>query len=63
MEGLIMMIIIAVISSVLGKGKKTDEPTKQMPPFSNQKVPREWSSRLSTEATTTESKNIRRFCE
>ena len=43
MEGLIMMIIIAVISSVLGKGKKTDEPTKQMPPFSNQEVPREWS--------------------
>ena len=38
-----MMIIIAVISSVLGKGKKTDEPTKQMPPFSNQEVPREWS--------------------
>ena len=38
-----MMIIIAVISSVLGKGKKKDEPTKQMPPFSNQEVPREWS--------------------
>ena len=37
------MIIIAVISSVLGKGKKKDEPTKQMPPFSNQEVPREWS--------------------
>ena len=41
MEGLIMMIIIAVISSVLGKGKKKDEPTKQMPPFSNQEVPRQ----------------------
>ena len=36
-----MMIIIAVISSVLSKGKQKDKPTKQMPPFSNQEVPRQ----------------------
>ena len=39
-----MMIIIAVVSSLFSKGKKKDEPTKQMPPFSNQEVPREWKS-------------------
>ena len=43
MEGLILAIIIAIISSVLGKDKTKDKPTKQMPPFSNQEVPREWS--------------------
>lgn len=42
MEGLILAIVIAVISSVLGKDKK-DKPAKPMPPFSNQEVPREWS--------------------
>ena len=43
MEGLIMMIIIAVVSSLFSKGKQKEQPTKQMPPFSNQEVPREWS--------------------
>ena len=43
MEGLILAIVIAVISSVLGKDKKKDKPAKPMPPFSNQEVPREWS--------------------
>ena len=42
MEGLIMMIIIAVVSSLFSKGKQKEQPTKQMPPFSNQEVPREW---------------------
>ena len=43
MEGLIMMIIIAVVSSLFSKGKQKEQPTKQMPPFSNQEVPREWT--------------------
>lgn len=43
MEGLIMMIIIAVVSSLFSKGKQKEQPTKQMPPFSNQKVPQERS--------------------
>ena len=38
-----MMIIIAVVSSLFSKGKQKEQPTKQMPPFSNQEVPREWS--------------------
>ena len=44
MEGLIIPIIIAVISMLFSnKNKKNEKPTKQMPPFSNQEVPREWS--------------------
>ena len=43
MEGLIMMIIIAVVSSLFSKGKQKEQPTKQMPPFSNQEVPQKWS--------------------
>ena len=43
MEGLILPIVIAVISSVLGKDKTKNKPAKPMPPFSNQEVPREWS--------------------
>ena len=43
MEGLILAIVIAVISSVLGKDKTKNKPAKPMPPFSNQEVPREWS--------------------
>lgn len=43
MEGLILAIVIAIISSVLGKDKTKDKPAKPMPPFSNQEVPREWS--------------------
>ena len=43
MEGLIIAIIIAVISSLFSKDKKKEKPTKQMPPFSNQEVPREWT--------------------
>lgn len=39
MEGLIIAIVIFVISSVLGKDKKKEKPTKQMPPFSPQKAP------------------------
>ena len=42
MEGLILAIVIAIISSVLGKDKTKDKPAKPMPPFSNQEVPREW---------------------
>ena len=38
-----MMIIIAVVSSLFSKGRQKEQPTKQMPPFSNQEVPREWS--------------------
>ena len=43
MEGLIITIIIAVVSSLFSKDKKKEQPTKQMPPFSNQEVPQEWS--------------------
>ncbi len=39
MEGLIVAIIIFLISSVLGRNKKEEKPTKQMPPFSPQKAP------------------------
>ena len=38
-----MMIIIAVVSSLFSKGKQKEQPTKQMPPFSNQEIPQEWS--------------------
>ena len=38
-----MMIIIGIVSSLFSKGKQKEQSTKQMPPFSNQEVPREWS--------------------
>lgn len=42
MEGIIMMIVIFIISSIF-KGKKQgqEKPKHQMPPFSNQKMPQQ----------------------
>ncbi|MFF5993744.1 hypothetical protein AAGS61_03165 [Lysinibacillus sp. KU-BSD001] len=49
MEGLIIMIIIGIVSSLLSKNKEQPEqkPTKAMPPFSQQKPPRENTQRRS----------------
>lgn len=41
MEGLIIMIILAVVSSLFKKNEDKKKPTKQMPPFSNQPAPRQ----------------------
>lgn len=38
MEGLIFMVVVFLISTLFGKGKK-EQPQKPMPPFSNQKAP------------------------
>ena len=41
MEGIIMMVVLFVISTLFTKDKTKEKKTKQMPPFSNQRVPRE----------------------
>ena len=50
MEGLIIMIIIFVVSSLLGKGKEQQKKeSKQMPPFSSQPAPRKQEVEQRTE--------------
>lgn len=41
MEGIIIMIVMFVLSTLFTKDKTKEKETKQMPPFSNQHVPRE----------------------
>lgn len=41
MEGIIIMIVMFVLSTLFTKDKMKQEDKKQMPPFSNQQVPRE----------------------
>lgn len=50
MEGLIIMIIIFVVSSLLGKGKEQQKKeSNQMPPFSSQPAPRKQEVEQRTE--------------
>lgn len=50
MEGLIIMLIIFVVSSLLGKGKEQQKKeSKQMPPFSSQTAPRKQEVEQRTE--------------
>ena len=50
MEGIIVMIIIFVVSSLLGKGKEQQKKeSKQMPPFSSQPAPRKQEVEQRTE--------------
>ena len=41
MEGLIIMIVMFVLSTLFTKDKNKQKETKPMPPFSNQQIPRE----------------------
>lgn len=41
MEGLIIMIVMFVLSTLFTKDKTKQKETKQMPPFSNKQVPQE----------------------
>ena len=41
MEGLIIMIVMFVLSTLFTKDKDKQKETKSMPPFSNQQIPRE----------------------
>ena len=41
MEGLLVMILMFVLSTLFTKDKNKQKETKQMPPFSNQRNPRE----------------------
>jgi hypothetical protein len=41
MEGIIIMIVMFVLSTLFTKDKKKQKETQQMPPFSNQQAPQE----------------------
>ncbi|MGN7476625.1 hypothetical protein ACTHOQ_02125 [Solibacillus silvestris] len=50
MEGLIIMIVMIIISSLFGKGKEQQKKeSKQMPPFSSQPAPRKQEAKPKTE--------------
>lgn len=51
MEGIIMMVIVFIVSSLLGKGKEQQQKkeSKQMPPFSSQPAPRKQEVERRTE--------------
>lgn len=51
MEGIIIMVIVFIVSSLLGKGKEQQQKkeSKQMPPFSSQPAPRKQEVERRTE--------------
>jgi len=51
MEGLIIMVIVFIVSTLFGKGKEQQQKkeTKQMPPFSSQPAPRKQEVQRRTE--------------
>ena len=65
MEGIIMMVIVFVISSLFGKLKDKDKdqkkPTKQMPPFSNQTAPRQRTEARPDTGRTRQPKSLEDF--